>query len=327
MRYLHLFQERIGKTIHTKWANWRNERLLKEYYHGLNGNDVPDSAAKHILQNLLAALVPALLISWWSESLVLGLTAWFLFMVGLAYWQLGKRKKANLRLKKACYEKIAWREYQKRLEQTAHESVLRVMRKEIIAKFRLNELSLKDGILEGGWHGKKLAIAYLEAHNGFVSGREVLAVVRKSYHEGNTLVRIFSNGEYEEGADRLKQLFNLDLRLYNGQRLAYLLKNTVFFPSISEINDIIDREKRSRQRKMNLLKIELWGRKRFFGYIMYSLVLLFMAWFRIGIVPLNFLAGITLLAFAFIVVLKNYFLQAKNEEEENDEAYFAKNGL
>lgn len=327
MRYLHLFPERIGKTIQTKWTNWRNERLLKKYYHLLNGNGVPCSVAKDFLQNLLAALVPAFLLFWWSGSLLWGLTAWFLFLVGLAYWQHQKRKKANLRLKKACYEKLAWREYQKRLAQTPHESILRTLRKEIIAQFRLHELSLKNGVLEGEWQRKKLAITYLEAHNGLVSGREVLAAVRKCYHEGNTLVRVFSNGEYEEGADRLKQLFNLDLRLYNGRRLAYLLKNTAFFPALSEIKDIIDREKRSQQRKKTLDKMELWGKKRFFGYLLYSLVLLFMAWFRIGIVPLNLLAGITLLAFAFIVILKNYFLPVKNEEEENDEAYFAKNGL
>lgn len=327
MRYLHLFPERIGQTIQTKWANWRNERLLKEYYHLLNGNTVPASAARDILPNLLVALVPAFLLSWWSASLVLGIITWFLFLGGLAYWQARKRKKANLRLEKACYEKLAWREYQKRLVQTAHESVLRTLRREIIAQFRLSELSLKNGVLEGEWQGKKLAIAYLEAHNGLVSGREVLATVRKCYHEGNRLIRIFSNGEYKEGADRLNQLFNLDLRLYNGRRLAYLLKNTAFFPAVSEIKDIIDREKRSQPRKKALDKRELWGKKRFFGYLFYSVVLLFMAWLRIGLVPLNLLAGITLLAFAFIVVLKNYFLPMKNEEEENDEAYFAQNGL
>lgn len=327
MRYQHLLKERVSNSLKAKWAKWQNARLLRDYYRTqLGETDLPKH--NHFLKDLLIVLACGIGLFWFFPSFLLMMGGLGVLTAGMFYRRYLRCQKEDLRLKKACFAKISFREYEKRLEKASHETILQILQEEIGKQFMLGRLVIKQGILEGEWHKKKLAIVYLEVQNGLVAGRDVLGVIRRCYHEGMTIVRIFTNGEYEEGASHWNQLFNVDLRLYNGKMLAYFLKNTLLFPSVSEVTGIIEREKSCRQRKLGLIKKELLQKTRFSGYLMYSMILLMMAWYNIGIVSLNVLAGLILLGFALFVIIKNAFFQGEEDEQESDYAlYFAKKGF
>lgn len=327
MRYQHLLKERVSNSLKAKWAKWLNVRLLREYCRAqLEETELPKH--NHLVKDLLFVLACGIGLFWFIPSLMLTLGGMAILTVVVFYQRYLRCRKEDLRLKKACFAKISFREYENRLEKASLETILQILRAEIDKQFRLGRLVIKQGILEGEWQKKNLAIVYLEASNGLVAGRDVLGVIRRCYHEGMTIVRIFSNGEYEEGVSHWNQLFNVDLRLYNGKMLAYFFKNTLLFPSVSEVTGIIEREKSCRQRKLGLIKKELLQKTRFSGYLLYSLFLLMLAWYNIGIVSLNVLAGLILLGFALFVIIKNIFFQGKKDEQESDFAlYFGKNGF
>jgi hypothetical protein len=327
LRYQHLLTDRIGKSLQAKWQNWQNERLRRDYYRAQSGeSSMP--RGRYFLKDMLVVFVASLFIFWFFSSLILAAGSLVMLTAGRFYWRYYQQKKEDRRLKKACFAKVTFREYEKRLAKTSPETILQVLQQEIGRQFPVEKLRVKQGILEGEWKRKKLAIVYLEAHGGLVAGREVLQAVRKCYQAENTIVRIFSNGDFEEGANRWSQLFNIDLRLYNKNRLSYFLRDTLLFPSVTEVKEIIEHEKNRRQRKLSLVKKELLRQNRFSGYLLYGVFLLFLAWNKIGIVALNLFAGLVLLGIALFVVMKNFFLQGKEDEQEIDnELYFAKKGL
>lgn len=327
MRYQHLLNDRIGKSLKAKWQKWQNERLRRDYYRVQSG-ETGLPPGRYFVKDMLVVFVASLFIFWFFSSLFLAAGSLVMLTAGRFYWRYIQQKKEDRRLKKACFEKITLREYEKRLAKTSPETILQILQQEIGRQFPVEKLSIKQGILEGEWKKKKLAIVYLEAHDGLVAGRDVLQAVRKCYQAENTIVRIFSNGDFEDGVNHWSQLFNVDLRLYNKNRLAYFLRNTLLFPSVTEVKEIIEHEKSCRQRKLSLVKKELLRQNRFSGYLLYGLFLLFLAWNKIGIVVLNLFAGLVLLGIALFVVMKNIFYQGREDEQEIDNAlYFAQKGL
>jgi hypothetical protein len=326
LHYRHLFPEKIGKSISARWQKWQDQRLLRAYFRGLMREKVSPQPA--LFRDGLLVLLFSLLAFRFSPSFPPALVLIGLLTAGLLSWRILLRRKEDARLKKACFEQVAFREYEKRLAKTVPEVVLRILQDALERQFPIRRWRWVEGMLEGEWKGRRLAVVYLEAHGGNVAGREVLAALKKCFHQGAEIIRIFSNGEFEEDSCRWQQLFNVDLRLYDGKRLAYFLKHSFLFPSVTEIKEIINQEKGRRQKRSSIIKKELMKKTRFSGYIAYSGLLLGMAWYRIGPVLLNLLAGLVLLGFALYVVIQNARAgEREGEEAANPELYFQKNGF
>lgn len=268
------------------------------------------------------------LIFWQTPTFRLAMWGVLVLTIVMLLWRYFWQKRKKQQLKKAYFQKMVLQEYQKRLERSSHEIILRILQKEIEKKFMIN-LQIKHDILEGAWNGQKLAVVYLEANKDeVISERDLLAVLRRCYQEGMSLVRILTNGEFTVDSNNLARRFNCNLRLYNGEKLMYLLKNTLLFPSLTEIKTIIKRGKEQRERRSSLIKKEFLKKNRCLGYLVYSLLLLFMAWNRIGFVYLNLIASLTLGGFALTIIIKYFLTEGEeNEQEGNQELYFLKKGF
>lgn len=304
----------FGKKIKKRWNNWQNERLLRDYFRNYSQTG---SLVSRLLQDFFIFFLLSLMIIWHAPTLWIALYGVIALGVLLVWRRSAKRKKEDARLKKSCYQKIAEKEFSKRLEKTSPEIISRLLGEEITRNFPVENLHMNKGLLEGIYHGKKLAVAYLEVNGGEdVSTRELFMVVRRCFHEGITQLRVFTNGDYGVSAANLQQRYDLDLRLYNKEKLMYLLKSTLLFPSLSEIKTIIDRDKVRKYKRLLTLKKGMLDKSKFTRYVAYSLLLLFMAWYRIGIVYLNIIAGLVLLGFALTITIKKIIAALDSQENE-----------
>lgn len=300
----------------------REKRLFRDY---LRSQKLIKPQTPHLLQDvLLFFLLFGLLIGNAPSPSLAILTVALIFML-IVYRRYLKRERELLRLKKVCFQKIAVREYQKRLEKISAEMLLDILQKELCRRFNLSTLKLNHGLLEGRFWGEKIAVAYLDVDGEeLVSRRQVLAVVRKCLGQGITQVRIFTNGEFSITQADFAQYPELNLRLYNGEKLQYLLRNTALFPSVSQIKEIISSEMCKQQKKLTLIQKGIIKKKKYAGYFFYSLLLFLMVWLEVGVVYLNLFAGIIILGFAVINLIRN--LSAREIQPE-PEAYFQKEGF
>lgn len=313
MEYKQRISARIGRTIGKRWGEWKNKRRLRDYYQSQN---LVEPRFPRFLRDVFAFLVLFLLFFWYAPTLNIAFWGFIVTLAVIVFWRLSRQQRKYLQLKKSCFQKVAVREYQKRLEKTSHEVLLEILREEIKKKFAVSSLEISNGFLEGRLLGEKLVIAYLDVdREDTASTREVLAVVRKCFQRGISQVRIFTNGDFAPASFNPGQCYQISLRLYNGDDLQYLLKNTLLFPSVSEIKEIINYEKLKRQKKMSSLKKEILKKQKVTGYLLYSLLLFLMAWFRLGIVYLNIVAGIVMLGFALLTLIKNSQVREKERAE------------
>jgi hypothetical protein len=197
--------------------------------------------------------MPSLNIAIWGIVILLGL---------MIFRRYSKQKEKYLQIKKVCFQKAAVREYKKRLEKISPDILLGILNEEISKKFRISPLQLNNGMLEGRLLGEKIVVAYLDVHGeDIVSKREVLSIIRESMRRGISQIRIFTNGDYNADVTDLGKRYELNLRLYNGDKLQYFLKNTYLFPSVSQIKEIINFEMFKRQKKLAILKKEIIKKK------------------------------------------------------------------
>lgn len=311
-----------GKKIKKWWKNWQNERLLREYYRNQSHTG---SRVSWLLQDLFIFFVLSLIIIW--EASTVWTALWRVTALGvlLVLWRKAKQKKEYACLKKSCYQKTAEREFMKRLGKTSPQIIIKLLGEQITRNFPVGSLYLNKKILEGVYNGKKLAVAYLEVNGGEeVSTQELFVVIKRCFHEGIFQLRVFTNGEFNENTVDLQQYYELDLRLYNKEKLMYLLKSTPLFPSISEIKTIIDQDKAKKRKKLQILKKGMLEKNKLTRYLTYSVLLLFMAWYRIGIVYLNIIAGLVLLGFAVVTIIKTISITLKSPENES---YFKREGF
>ncbi|MDD4665214.1 MAG: hypothetical protein PHC81_01455 [Clostridia bacterium] len=322
MRYQQRIIQKIGEKIKYRWSKWQNKRLLKGYYRSQN---LIELRAPRFLQNVFVFFVILLLLFWYAPTLNIAFWGIIVFFVVMVWGRISKEQRESRQLKKACFQKIAVREYQKRLERTPHEVLMKILQEEISEKFEVRGLKINNGFLEGRLFGEKLVVAYLDVNREeVIAMREVQSVVKKCFQRGISQVRIFTNGDSPPAVSNLGQCYELNLRLYNAEKLQYLLKNTLLFPSVSEITEIINCEKLKRQKKMSVIKGEILKKKKVSGYLLYSLLLFLMAWLRLGVVYLNIAASLILLGFALMIIIKNFQLR---EKEVTSAAYFQKEGL
>jgi hypothetical protein len=314
----------IKQKIKRRWQKAQNNRLLRDYYRRQN---LVEARVPRFLRDLFVFFAILLLLFWFAPTVKIVLGGMIVVFAVIVLWRFSKQQREDLRLKKACFRKIARREFQKRLEKTSPEVLLKILQEEIFKKFKIDNLEINNGILEGRLWGEKLAVVYLDVNGEeFVTTREVLSVGRKCFQQGFSQVRIFTNGEFDlalrEGENFVSLLpSEVNLKLYNGEKLQCLLKKTLLFPSVSEIKEVIDCEKLERQKKVLAIKKEVLKKKRITGYLLYSCLLFFMAWLRLGAVYLNMIAGLILLGFALIITLKKFQV---GEKEKSNTAYFSK---
>ncbi|MFA6662561.1 MAG: hypothetical protein WCS56_05965 [Bacilli bacterium] len=302
--------------------NLKDKRVLKEYYRSLN---LVEPLAPHFILDTFIFLFLLLLLLWFIPSLRIAVWGIIILLGLMVFLRYSKQKKRYIQIKKACFQKIADREYNKRVEKTSPDTLLGILNEEISKKFRISHLQLNNGMLEGRLLGEKIVVAYLDVHGeDIVTRREVLSVIRESIRRGILQIRIFTNGDFNADVSNLEKRYELNLRLYNGDMLQYLLKNTYLFPSVSQIKEIINTEMYKRQRKVAILKNEIMKKKKYSGYLFYSLLLLLMAKLGRGAEYLNIIAGLILLFFAITNILKN--MQDRGKTLEPD-IYFQKEGF
>jgi hypothetical protein len=293
----------IGYKINKWWKKWQDERLSIEYYKSISQKT---SYTAGLLKNVLTLLILSFIILGKSKTYKMALWGIAFVVILLVVLHYFRTKKENLRLKKYCYKIVAEKEYSKRLENATPDFIIRLLGNEIRNRFQVSDFKIVNGILEGIIHNRKLAVVYVEVTGDeeHVPTRELMTVIRRCISSGIEELRIFTNGKYGPSSANLKQRYNLNLRLYNAEKLMDILKNTPIFPTLAEVKKLIDQEKFQRRKKLSLIKKEILEKKNFFSYIGYSIVLLLMSWYGIGIKYLNFMAGLILLGFAMAIVWK-----------------------
>ncbi|MGI6587498.1 MAG: hypothetical protein ACOX2N_01675 [Peptococcia bacterium] len=309
MKYQQGISYRIKQKIKRKWQKAQNNRLLMDYYRRQN---LVEARAPRFFRDIFIYFTISLLFFWFAPTLKIVLGGMIVVFVVMIFWRYSRQQRESLWLKKACFQKVANREYLRRLEKISPEVLLKILQEEICKKFKVKSLEIRDGFLEGSLWGKKLAVVYLDVHGEeFVTTRKALSVARQCLQQGISQLLIFTNGEFDSALRDEEYFvsllpFAVNIRLYNGEKLQQLLKHTLLFPSVSEIKEIIDCEKLQRQKKLFIIKKEVLKKKRITGYLLYSCVLFFMAWLRLGAVYLNVFVGLILLGFALIATLKSF---------------------
>lgn len=302
--------------------SFRNKRLQMDYFRSQN---LIKQNSPRFLRDAFIIFMLFFILLWLLPSPSLAILVFAISFALLIFRRYIKRKREYTRLKKACFQRVAVREYQKRLEKLAPDVLLSLLQDELSRKFEINDLKVNNGLLEGRFLGEKIAVAYLHAHGEeIVTKREVLAVLRKCLQHGFTQVRIFSNGDFVNNLWDLTHYHELNLRLYNGDKLQYLLKNTFLFPSVSQIREIISLEMSKRRQKLSLIKMEITKKKKYTGYLFYSVLLFLMAWLNLGVVYLNLIAGLILLGLALTNFLQSLRVR---ETELEPEIYFQREGF
>lgn len=214
---------------------------------------------------------------------------------------------------KICQGRIAEAKFRKNLERTPPLEVLQQLGELVAQSYGVTDLQLNGNYLQGTYQGEKLALLFSHYEQDEVmTTQEMIAFLRECKQQGITQARVFVNTDFSPKAKGLGERFELELRTYNGRQLLRFLQESSLYPSKYEIETLIKEESAKRMRRLAILRREAVRGNKFFTYLVYSGVLLSMAWFRIGYLYLNLSFGLILLVLAFLSLLRSW---PKKEED------------
>jgi len=305
LRWLNL-SKRIKKIV----AEWKARKLIRDYCMGESGKKPGPKYLNYLLAFLVFGVFAFWMASGYGEmfrNLLLVTAA--LFVTAYIF-----NKKEYTRVVEECRNKLAEREFNKRLDKTTGEDVLRILRDKITDAYpAVRDLELKEDMLTGLYENEALAVIYRYVDDEETVGtRDVLYLLHECRRQGIKEVRIFTNGEFGKKAGLLGERYNINLRLYNGFTLKRFIKGSDIYPSNSEIETLLKRESEKRERKIALIKKEILQRNKFKNYLIYSIVLFMLARFGIGNFYWNVSFGLLLL----IMGVSSLLLYREKKEEE-----------
>ena len=126
--------QNIKQNIKRRWQKKRNKRLLRAYYRRHN---LVEARAPRLSRHLFIFLVILLLLFWFAPTLKIVGGGIIVVLTVLVLRCFFKRQSEDLRLKKACFQKIARQEFQKRLAQTPPDVFLKIVQAEIYKQYKI----------------------------------------------------------------------------------------------------------------------------------------------------------------------------------------------
>ena len=267
------------------------------------------------LNFILALLFLSLFVFWrasgYGEAIRSLLLAWAALC--LAFILINRRD--DILGVKECKNRLACKEYRRRLDKAAGDEVLRVLQDSITTGYPAVEgLALKGDMLTGSYEKRRLGVVYRYVdEEDTVETRDLLYLLHDCREQGIKEARVFTNGEFSRKAVQLGERYGINLKLYNGSAMKHFLKGTSLYPTESEIDAALKRESEKRQRRIDVLKKELLQKNKFKNYLIYGLVLLLMSRLGIGIYYWNVLFAALLL----IMAVSSLVVRREQKEEEN----------
>lgn len=279
---------------------WKKQRHLKEYY--LSHSLIP--RGENIFLFVILFSVISFIILWNAPDYQTALLYFVFSLLTLSFGWYSLNKRRYKLLVKEVHQKLIDQELEKRLGKASTEEVLEELKKSLSENFSVTDLERKENVLTGTYQGEKIQVYYyFLPEDEVMETKEILYVLRECRQKGVTQVRLFTNGNFSDKASFFGERYDLNLRLYNGKMLGYFFKNSTLYPSTTEIEDIIKKETGKRQRKIAVLRKQLLTKNKFNYYLVYGLTLMLTAWFKIGIVSLNWIFGSILLTLALFTLI------------------------
>ncbi|MFZ5753792.1 MAG: hypothetical protein ACOY3J_06085 [Bacillota bacterium] len=290
------------------WRNWRYHRMLRDYYWSQSQKPRGESIFLYLLGFFVALLFVFRRSATFREAL-LSLAFLFVLLV-LTVNAVNRRKFAEI--KGQCQQSLIEKEFAKRLENTPVEEVLHCLREEIIKKYPVQDLAAGEDYLTGNYKGEKLAVLYRHLNEGEVlETKDVVRIVRHCQQKNIEQVRIFTNRDFSPKVKVLKERYP-SLKVYNGDQLRGILKDSYLHPTTEQITAIVEKEISQRKKKLSILRNQALQSEKFFTYFVYSFVLLCLARLKVGVYYLNLIFGVLLLALAVLSIIRS----TSPEEEE-----------
>lgn len=296
------------KKIKSRWAKWRSERLIRSYCLSMSAGSRGARSFNLFLLFLLSVLAAFWLAAdlWQAGTNVLLV---IMLWIPAAYLL---RRRDDRELLKSCRAKIAADEYARRIDAAEPEDVLAALEKRICAAFPVRFFERKDYLLLGVYKEEKLAVIYRRRlNNDLVETRDMMQALYDARAQGAVKVRVFTNTEFALKAENLGERFGLEVKLYNGERMQKMLRESPYYPTEAELDTALKRESEKRLRRMTIFKKEALKKNKTRNYILYGLVLLVMGRFGLGNLYLNSSFALIMLVLAVLS-----FLNKENGSEE-----------
>lgn len=292
----------VMKKIKKTCQQWKLKRLIWSYCLSQSERNRGAKAFNSFLLLILMSLVAI----WRSADF------WYVgrnIIIVLFLWSIGRyiyNKREYQDTIKACKKKLAESEFIKRIEAAEHEDVLQALEKRICSLFNIRFFEKQEGSLLGVYGEEKLALIYrYQINDEFVETRDIMGILHDCRQQGAKRVRIFTNSEFSNKAGMLGERFGLEVKLYNGEQLRKFLEGSKFYPTESELDNIIKRESEKRQKRISIIKKELLKKHKTRNYALYGLVLLFMAKYELGNIYLDVIFALMMIGLALLSFIMN----------------------
>lgn len=283
------------------WKKWCYNRMLRDYYWSQSQKPRGESIFLYLIGFFVTLLFVFHHSTTFREAL---LSLAFLFILLFLTVNAVNRRKFE-EIKGQCQQSLIEKEFAKRLENTPVEEVLHCLREEIIKKYPVQDLAAGEGYLTGSYQGEKLAVFYQHLNEGeLLETKDVVRILRYCQQKNIDQVRIFTNRDFSPKVKVLKERYP-SLKVYNGDKLRVILKDNYLHPTTEQITAIIEKEISQRKKKLSILRNQALKSEKFFTYLVYSLALLCLAWFKVGVYYLNLIFGVLLLALAILSIIKS----------------------
>ncbi len=299
----------MTKKIIKIYSKWKKKRLTRAFFLQQNKKPTGENFFLYILVFLGLNIY-----AFWNAvtygDLVVNISIASVIFLSFI-WIYNKREYKSL--VKVCRKNISEAEFKKRLETASHNDVLQALKQTIEINFPVKNLKLTNDYLEGTYGRDKIIIYYYFVEDGDVlEVRDVLALMKKYSNLDIQQLRIFTNGDFNSRVLNIKERYGIKVNLYEGEKLKNYLATSSFYPSLKEVNNIIENEIEKRQKHLSIIKKQAFRGNKFISYFSYSLLLLIMARYKIGFVYWNIIFGLLLLSLSFISLW--YKLRTKEEK-------------
>lgn len=302
----------ISKKARAKYSKWRETRLIRAYCQ--SQSDRP-RGAKAINSLLILVFLSAL--GFWraADLSKAGIDLIIIFIV----WMFGIHmfsRKESLAVLYNCREKLAGKEFAKRIDEAKAEDVLDALGKSISSQFPVRFFEYNEDALAGVYGNDKIMLIYRGQFNeDYVETKEIMQILHNCRTIEAKKVRIFTNTDFSDKAESLGRRYGMDVLFYNGEGLKKFLRQSPFYPTEAELDNLIKKESIKRQRKIAVIKKELLKKNKTCRYVFYSLFLLALTKYEMGNIYLN-------LSFALIMIILAVLSLFMNKEAKKEEIIF-----
>lgn len=291
------------------WQEYQKRRLLKAFY----AHERTRPKSEKFFRYFLVLIGAMYLIFWKTETFDTALRLLgIIILTFICAYILTERMEMKY-LEQKCRKNIAAEEFRKRVERAGWEEIIAAISEKLAEKYGVQKLCLVEDRIEGTYQEKDIAVYYCakEADES-VETRDIISIIKKCRRDGINEVRVFTNNEFSLKAKTLGERFDINLILYDGNRLKTLLHETSFTPLPPEIDSLIKRESEKRKRRIAFIKEQALQGEKYFNYLIYGSLLMVMAWFEIGIVILNLAFG----SIMYVLFVYTLYKKVRKKKEE-----------